>query len=72
LTPAQEPIDERPDLQSEEAPICEVHKLPMTLMHGRRGDFWSCHEKNADGSWCSYKPHGRFADDAELGVNRMT
>jgi hypothetical protein len=39
-----------------DAPRCGVHDVPMVLMHGRRGDFWSCHEKNSDGSWCSYKP----------------
>jgi hypothetical protein len=38
------------------APICAVHQLPMLLMHGRRGPFWSCHQKKDDGSWCSYKP----------------
>jgi hypothetical protein len=43
---------------SDGAPICALHDLPMVLMHGRRGDFWSCHEKNSDGSWCSYKPPG--------------
>lgn len=41
-----------------EPPMCGVHEMPMVLMHGRRGDFWSCHEKNPDGSWCSYKPKG--------------
>jgi hypothetical protein len=38
------------------APLCGVHEISMVLMHGRRGDFWSCHEKNPDGSWCSYRP----------------
>jgi hypothetical protein len=37
-------------------PICAVHQLPMKLVHGKRGPFWSCHEKNSDGSWCRYKP----------------
>jgi hypothetical protein len=39
-----------------EPPVCAIHMVPMVLMHGRRGDFWSCHEKNSDGSWCTYKP----------------
>jgi len=40
----------------DEPPICAVHQLPMARMNGRLGPFWSCHEKNLDGSWCSYKP----------------
>jgi hypothetical protein len=39
-----------------DGPICGVHEVAMILMHGRRGDFWSCHKKNPDNSWCSYKP----------------
>jgi hypothetical protein len=39
-----------------EAPICGVHGIPMIWQKGRKGYFWSCHEKNSDGSWCSYKP----------------
>lgn len=49
------PAYQQPDADSD-APICGVHDLQMVLMHGRNGDFWSCHEKNDDGSWCSYKP----------------
>ena len=26
---------------------------------GKCGTFWSCHERNDDGSFCSYKPEGR-------------
>jgi hypothetical protein len=37
-------------------PICAIHQLPMNLMHGKRGTFWSCHEKNSGGSWCTFKP----------------
>jgi hypothetical protein len=25
-------------------------------MKGKFGDFWSCGQKNADGSWCKFKP----------------
>ena len=42
--------------ESEEPPTCAVHAQPMVRVSGRRGDFWSCHEKNDDGSWCSYRP----------------
>src|SRR4051794_29797101 len=38
------------------APICGIHGTPMKRMNGKRGPFWSCHEKNTDGSWCSYRP----------------
>ena len=43
----------------DDPPICAVHQIPMVLMNGRRGPFWSCHERNDDGSWCSYRPTGR-------------
>ncbi len=40
-----------------EPPVCQVHSSPMQRMEGRRGAFWSCHQKNSDGSWCNYRPH---------------
>jgi hypothetical protein len=40
-----------------EPPICGIHQIPMVRMNGRKGPFWSCHEKMADGSWCNYRPH---------------
>ena|SRR3712207_3628127 len=40
----------------EAPPTCGVHQMPMVKVNGRRGPFWSCHEKNPDGSWCSYRP----------------
>jgi len=46
------------DLGSE-SPICAVHAVPMVKQLGRKGYFWSCHQKNDDGSWCSYKPETR-------------
>jgi hypothetical protein len=39
-----------------EPPLCADHQVPMVWQKGRKGYFWSCHEKNPDGSWCSYKP----------------
>src|SRR5438045_3168993 len=42
--------------EADEAPICAVHQVPMARMHGRKGPFWSCHEKLPDGGWCRYKP----------------
>ncbi len=43
----------------EDTPVCAVHKVPMAKVNGRHGPFWSCHQKNADGSFCSYKPKGQ-------------
>lgn len=49
-----QPESSRDDV--DEAPECQVHRLPMTRVQGRMGPFWSCHNKNQDGSWCNYKP----------------
>jgi hypothetical protein len=40
----------------ERAPQCAIHHVPMVKVQGRRGEFWSCHQRNEDGSWCSYRP----------------
>ena len=45
------------DAGTAEAPMCAVHEVPMVRMQGKRGPFWSCHERNEDGSFCSYRPH---------------
>jgi len=52
-TPAVTPGE---PVSTEEAPICAVHERPMVLQQGKRGPFWSCHERNGDGSFCSYRP----------------
>ncbi|MCC7106257.1 MAG: hypothetical protein IT307_14040 [Chloroflexi bacterium] len=44
------------DLNEAEAPACGVHHVPMVLVNGRKGQFWSCHEKMEDGTWCTYRP----------------
>lgn len=41
--------------ESQETPLCAVHKVPMVWQKGSKGYFWSCHQKDANG-WCSYKP----------------
>ncbi len=38
------------------APICAVHQKAMVRVQGKRGPFWSCHERTADGAFCSYRP----------------
>jgi hypothetical protein len=43
-------------LETTQPPSCARHKLPMVRMNGKRGEFWSCHEKLDDGSYCPYRP----------------
>ena len=38
------------------APICAVHHKAMVRVQGKRGPFWSCHERMEDGTFCSYRP----------------
>ena len=42
--------------ESATPPLCAIHNLPMVKMHGKRGEFWSCHERLPDGSWCPFRP----------------
>ena len=51
--PASTLVEEQ---EAEEPPSCTVHQVPMVRVQGRKGRFWSCHEKNPDGSWCRFKP----------------
>ena len=51
--------DQVKEQQEEETPICAIHHVPMARVKGKYGYFWSCHERNADGSFCSYKPEGK-------------
>ena len=51
--------DQIQEQQGEKVPICVIHNLPMVKVKGKDGPFWSCHERNADGSICSYKPDTR-------------
>lgn len=42
-------------------PTCGVHGTPMkwlegTSKAGKHYAFWSCGQKNADGTWCNFKP----------------
>ena len=41
---------------AESVPMCGVHNTPMAKVNGKHGEFWSCHQRNADESYCSYKP----------------
>ncbi len=42
--------------EAEHVPECAVHHVPMTRVQGKYGPFWSCHARNEDGSFCSYRP----------------
>jgi hypothetical protein len=56
FTPSAPPTTQSAGSQQPLAPICGIHSTPMVQVQGKHGPFWSCHEKNVDGSWCSYKP----------------
>jgi hypothetical protein len=52
-------LQDKPDYSEPgETPVCEVHDVAMVWQKGRKGYFWSCHEKNEDGSWCNFRPRG--------------
>jgi hypothetical protein len=56
-TPAAPQAVDHQDISPTPAPpICAIHNVAMIRMHGQKGEFWSCHEKLEDGSWCPYKP----------------
>jgi hypothetical protein len=54
-----DPGEVREVIEPEEAPICEIHGTPMNWMTSGKGSWWSCHRKNADGSFCNYRPLNR-------------
>ena len=39
-----------------EPPTCGVHDIPMVRVEGKNGPFWSCHERDDQGRFCSYRP----------------
>tara|TARA_R100001530_G_scaffold13251_1_gene12243 strand:- start:2374 stop:2766 length:393 start_codon:yes stop_codon:yes gene_type:complete len=68
-----------------DSPICQHHNQAMTWKTGtsKAGKpyaFWSCSQKEADGSWCSFKlPYGtpgpsntvKFAAELDKSANQM-
>jgi hypothetical protein len=57
------PTTETKDAGSEASnPICAIHNTPMvwregtTKQTGKHYAFWTCPQKNTDGSFCKYKP----------------
>lgn len=54
-----EAADQAESLEADEPPLCGRHQIPMVLVNGKKGQFWSCHQKNSDRTWCNYKPSSR-------------
>jgi hypothetical protein len=55
LTPLSGSTELQQPAPVEAAPACPMHHRVMSwVANGRRGRFWSCRKKNADGSWCTY------------------
>ena len=50
--PAGKRVDTVKQAQEAVAPRCPKHKVPLAYRRGRRGPFWSCPVKEADGEWC--------------------
>ena len=50
------PEGQTPDKGPTEPPICGVHDIPMVRVEGKNGPFYSCHERDAEGRFCSYRP----------------
>jgi hypothetical protein len=44
-----------PGAGTEAPPTCAVHAVAMVRVQGRKGPFWSCHQRLPDGSWCPSK-----------------
>src|SRR5215211_5368225 len=56
-SPPSKPQPAQPqDLQESQTPLCGVHATPMDSVQGKHGLFWSCHQRNLDGSWCRFRP----------------
>jgi len=57
------PTPEAKDTNSETPiPICQVHSVPMVWREGTNSQtgkhyaFWACPQRNADNSFCKYRP----------------
>ncbi len=48
--------DQAADELPAEPPICGVHDIPMVRVEGKNGPFFSCHERDEQGRFCSYRP----------------
>ncbi len=67
-TPVSHTTTQPQDLQQDQAPLCGVHSTPMVRMTGKTSSFWSCHKRNEDGNWCSYKPRPQRAAPGSINA----
>ena len=44
------------DAPGEDAPLCAIHKTPMTRRSKDGRSWWSCSHKLDTGEWCPYRP----------------
>jgi len=51
-----QPVTHESTTPEQQPPTCAIHTTPMVSVNGKQGQFWSCHEKLQDGSWCPYRP----------------
>lgn len=49
--------------------LCPGHKVAMTLKDGKRGKFWSCNGKTANGDWAWKAGEGCKAEDFVEGTD---
>ena len=47
-------VDTVEQAQQAVAPRCPTHNEAMVYRKGRRGPFWSCPVREADGKWCGH------------------
>jgi hypothetical protein len=52
--PASE--DEQQGEAPTEPPICGVHEIQMVRVEGKNGPFYSCHQRDDEGRFCTYRP----------------
>ena len=48
--------DQAEDELPAEPPTCGVHDIPMVRVEGKNGPFYSCHQRDDQGRFCSYRP----------------
>ena len=69
--PKIQPSSQPQEPQQPEAPLCGNHGTPMVWMTGKHGTFPSCHKRNPDGSWCSYRPGPRKPAQGSLNATSL-
>jgi hypothetical protein len=44
---------------AEDVPTCAIHHVPMVRVEGKHGAFWSCHDRDQNDKFCTYRPNGK-------------